>query len=279
MPFFQNVFDFEFRPSMIGADRDYQPGWKIKGNTNRSDYMFSGNSGNFNLGANDTLTINYAYDPEFKNYAALPITITAASMTNVTPTEVVSSLNNNAIFAGLFVASAVPSLNNPNSPNKILIKGNKSRGNFRAYISNTSAETILKFNKNAPVAELPTLFEKYSIANRFAYPEFGPDRLILLDTSNSVDQAVITAAGFDYNSPKEDWQLLSGASDAYWFYNKTYNASAPGSGLISTEIKYPAGATAGFAAKKTYYLYSGALLTAVMETPYVITSGDLVTPP
>lgn len=279
MPFFQNVFDFEFRPSLIGADRDYQTGWKIKGNTNRSDYMLSSSSGNFNFGANNVLTINYAYDPDFKNYAALPVTITATSITNATATEVVSSLNNNAIFASLFTASAVPSLNSPNSPSKILIKASKSRGNFRAYISNSSAETVLKFNKNAPVAELPKLFEKYSIDNRFAYPEYGPDRLILLDTSNSVDQAIITAAGFDYSSPKADWQLLAGSSDGYWFYKKSYNTSAPGSGQISAEIKYPAGATAGFASMKTYYLYSGALCTAIMQTPYVLTSGDLVTPP
>lgn len=273
MPFFQNVFDFEFRPSLIGADRDYQTGWKIKGNTNRSDYMISGGSGNFNFGANNVLTINYAYDPDFKNYAALPITITAATITNATATEVVNSLNGNSIFSTLFVASAVPSSNSPNSPSKILIKANRSRGNFRAYISNGSAETVLKFNKNAPVAELPTLFEKYSIDNRFAYPEYGPDRLILLDTSNPVDQAVITSAGFDYTSPKADWQLLAGSSDGFWFYKRTYI-----SGVISSEIKYPAGSDIGFAAKKTYYAYNGSDLIGIMETPYVLASGDLITP-
>ena len=186
MPFFQNVYDFEFRPTLIGSDRQYQTGWKLKANTNRSDYMLSGNAEPFNLTGNDVLTINYCYDPSFVNYASLPITITATAIGATTAQEVVNSLNGNATFAGLFVASLYPSSNVPTSPNKILIKGLRSKGNFRAYVSNTSAETIISFNKNAPIAELPTLFEKYTIANRFAYPNLGADRIIKLNITFSI---------------------------------------------------------------------------------------------
>lgn len=274
MPFFQNVYDFEFRPTLIGSDRQYQTGWKLKANTNRSDYMLSGNTEPFNLTGNNILTLNYCYDPNFVNYAALPITISAATIGATTAQEIVNSLNGNATFASLFVASLYPSSNVPTSPNKILIKGLRSKGNFRAYVSNTSAETIISFNKHAPIAELPTLFEKYTIANRFAYPNLGADRIIKLNTGVTYEAALITAAGLNPSSPTPDWQLLAGSSDAYWFYNRTYT-----SGVIATEIKYPAGATAGFLAKKTYYVYSGTDLTGVMETPYVLTSGDLITPP
>lgn len=274
MPFFQNVYDFEFRPTLIGSDRQYQTGWKLKANTNRSDYMLSGNIEPYNLSGNNILTLNYCYDPNFVNYASLPVTISASSLSSATAQEVVTSLNSNSNFSSLFVALVYPSSNVPTSPNKILIKGLRSKGNFRAYVSNTSAETILSFNKNAPIAELPTLFEKYTVANRFAYPNLGADRIIKLNTSDTYEASLITAAGLNPSSPTPDWKLLAGSSDSYWFYNRTYT-----SGVISSEIKYPAGATAGFLAKKTFYLYSGSDLTAVMETPYVLASGDLVTPP
>lgn len=274
MSFFQNVFDFEFRPTLFGADRQYQMNWKIPANANRSDYMLSGNAEDYNLSTQPNLTINYAYDPDFMNFSSLTISVAGATAAATKATEVVAALNGNATFAGLFVASLYPSNKLPGSPNKILIKGLRSKGNFRAYISNSGAETILGFNKNAPVRELPSVFEKYSIDRRFEYPTLGPDRIVLLDTGNSVDQAIINAAGFDYTNPTPDWKLLAGFNDAFWFYKKSYT-----SGQITTEIKYPAGAQEGYLAKKTYYEYSGSDLIGVMETPYVIASGDLITPP
>lgn len=274
MPFFQNVFDFEFRPSLIGSDRQYQTGWKIKGNTNRSDYMLSHAAEPYNLTASNILTFNYAYDIKFMNYASLSVALNGASLAAVTAHEVVNSLNTNAIFADLFTAIVYPSTDNSSINNKVLIKGKKNRATWRAYISNTSAETILNFNKNAPVAELPNLFTKYDIQQRFAYPELGGDRLILLNPANPIDAAIITAAGFNPASPKADWELLAGSSDAYWFYKKTYVA-----GNLTEEIKYPAGAGVGAAAKKTFYGYDGGgNLIKVCETPYVLQSGDLVTP-
>lgn len=274
MPFFQNVFDFEFRPSLIGSDRQYQTGWKIKGNTNRSDYMVNHAVEPYNLTASNILTINYAFDSHLLNYASISITLSGASLAAVTAQEVVNSLNGNATFADLFTAIAYPASSSAGSLNKILIKSKRDRAIWRAYISNTSAETILNFNKMAPVAELPSLFEKYDISKRFSNQDLGSERLIVLNPANLVDAAIISAAGFNPASPKADWQLLAGSSDAYWFYKKTYAA-----GLLTEEIKYPAGAGVGSAAKKTYFGYDGGgNLIKVCETPYVLQSGDLVTP-
>jgi hypothetical protein len=274
MSFFQNVFDFEFRPTLFGADRQYQMSWKLPANANRSDYMLSGNAETYNLSAAPNLTINYAYDPDFKNYSSLTVNVAGATAAATKASEVVAALNANATFASLFSAVLYPSNKLPGALNKVLIKGLRSRGNFRAYISNTSAETIIGFNKNAPVRELPSLFEKYTITNLFAYPNLGPDRIILLDPGVTADAAIITAAGFNPASPTPDWELLAGLNDAFWFYKRTYS-----SGVLTTEIKYPAGASAGDLAKKTYYTYSGSDLIEVMETPYVLQSGDLITPP
>jgi len=274
MSFFQNVFDFEFRPTLLGADRQYQVGWKLAANANRSDYMLSGNAGPFDLSALSVLTINYAYDPAFMNFSSLAISVAGATPAVTTPEEVITLLNSDDTFSSLFLATLYPSTTIAGSPNKILIKGKRSRGNFRAYISNTGAEQIIQFNKHAPISELPSYFERYTIDERFNYPKIGPDRVIMLNPADSYEASLIDAAGYNSASPKADWQLLYGQNDAYWFYKRTYVASK-----LATEIKYPAGAVAGDLAKKTQYEYSGSDLVAITEIPYVLQSGDLVTPP
>jgi hypothetical protein len=141
-------------------------------------------------------------------------------------------------------------------------------------VSNSGAETKIKFNKNAPVRELPSYFEKYSIENRFLNQEKAPNYLILLNPSNSVDADVISAAGLDPLSPTPDWRLLSGSNDAYWFYKRAYE-----NGQIVSEIKYPAGANVGDLAKKTFYTYEDSDLVECMEVPYILENSDLMTPP
>lgn len=265
MSFFQNVLEAEFRGSLFSADRRLQSNFKIAPNTNGSMYMLAGNSSPYNLTGNTTLSINYAYDPALLGYATVAINVSGATVSATTSQEIATALNANQIFSENFRAVA-------NSEN-LLIKGIKNRANFKAYIANTGAEKIIGFNKKAPVAELPSYFERFSFENRFNYPDLGPHRLVLLDPSDPTDAAIITAAGLDPTTPTPDWQLLKGCNDAFWFYKRTYT-----SGQLSSEIKYPAGATEGDLAKKTYYEYDGSDLVAIMETPYILQSGDLLTP-
>lgn len=274
MSFFQNVFDFEFRPSLLGADRQYSMSWRLPANANRSDYMLSGNAEVFDLSSLNELTINYAYDPSFQNYSTLVVNVAGVDATNTKAIEVVTLLNADATFSSLFTASLYPSTTIPGSANKILIKGLRSRGNFRAYVSNSGAEQLIQFNKSAPIRELPSYFEKYDIDERFNYPTLGPDRVLLLNPADSYEASLITAAGFNPLAPLADWQLLRGQNDAFWFYKRTYSGS-----VLVSEIKYPTGAVAGDLAKKTQYQYSGSDLIAITEIPYVLQSGDLITPP
>jgi hypothetical protein len=95
----------------------------------------------------------------------------------------------------------------------------------------------------------------------------------LLDTSNTIEADYIDAAGFDSSSPTPDWQLLRGCNDQYMFTKRVYT-----SGFVSTEIKYPAGASIGDAAFKTTYEYSGSDLIGICQIPYIIASGDLISP-
>ena len=274
MAFFQNVFDFEFRPTLFGADRQYQMSFRLPANANRSDYMLSGLAEPYNFATYNTITINYAIDTNFVNYCPIIVNVAGATAAATTATEVATAMNSNSYFSAIFSAHVYPSTGVAGSANKVLITGKQSRGIFRAYISNNGAESVIRFNKNAPVRELPSLYSKYTIANRFNYPNLGPDRIIQLSPADPMDATIITDAGFNPSSPKADWQLLQGVNDAFFFYKRTYSG-----GVITQEIKYYAGASAGDLAKKTYYTYSGSDLVGVMGTPYVLQSGDLITPP
>ena len=145
------------------------------------------------------------------------------------------------------------------------------------YISNSSAETLMGFNKKAGVAELPLYFQRDTILNRFNYPN-NMCNLILLDPENQVDAAIITAAGFDPTSPKADWELLRGrASGIYTFKKQTVDDE----GRIVEIIEYPAGALVGDLARKTIYTFTDTNTEPdeIFQIPHVLTSDDLITPP
>ena len=273
MSFFMNVFDFEFRGSLLTADRQYTPTFKAPANVNRSDYILSGNAEPYNLSSESNLTLSFCFDSQFLNYSNVTVNVVGASPSATTAAEIVTALNSNNAFSSFFVAQTFTTNMYNVTGKKILIKSVKPKSNFKAYVVNSSAEGIIGFNKNAPIAELPSYFERYSIANRFNYPDLV-ERLLLLNTSNSIEGDYIDAAGFDSSSPKADWQLLKGCNDQYMFTKKIYT-----SGLISAEIKYPAGASEGDAAFKTTYQYTGSSLIGICEIPHIIASGDLITPP
>ena len=274
MPFFMNVYDFEFRGSLLSADRQYQQTFKIKANTNRSDYILSGNTEPYNFSSETDLTISFCYDVEQVNYANVTIDISGSTASATTAAEVVTALNADNLFSTFFTASVFKTNIIGVTGNKVLIKSKKPKSNFKAHVVNSSAEEFIQFNKFAPIQELPTYFERYDISQRFNFPDLGSERVILLDTSNPIEADYIDAAGFDHSAPSADWQLLKGCNDQYMFTKKVYT-----SGLIITEIKYPAGASEGDAAFKTTYEYSGSDLIGICQIPYVISSGDLITPP
>ena len=274
MPFFMNVYDFEFRGSLLSADRQYQQTFKIKANTNRSDYILSGNTEPYDFSSETDLTISFCYDVEQVNYANVTIDISGSTASATTAAEVVTALNADNLFSTFFTASVFKTNIIGVTGNKVLIKSKKPKSNFKAHVVNSSAEGFIQFNKFAPIQELPTYFERYDIAKRFNFTDLGSERIVLLDTSNTIEADYIDAAGFNYSAPSADWQLLKGCNDQYMFTKKVYT-----SGLVSAEIKYPAGASEGDAAFKTTYQYTGSSLIGICEIPHIIASGDLITPP
>jgi len=188
MSFYQNPFNSDFIGTWVLADRKHIPDYKIAYNYGRGDiqatawaegpYDLTGNDGDGN--PKDELTIIYAIDiPSFKKWASLTIDIGAgaAVSTAVTAHEIVSNLNANATFAGLFTAvverfqSGEPRVTIKALRDSTKIKfyigmydNSGSRPYFRAA---GGAETELKFNFKAGVGEAPTYFDRHTIDQRY----------------------------------------------------------------------------------------------------------------
>jgi len=273
MSFFMNVYDFEFRGSLLSADRQYQQTFKIKANTNRPDYILSGNAEPYDFSSEANLKLSFCYDVNQVNYAEVTVNIAGSDAGNTSAADVVTALNQDDMFSTFFLAKVFKTNNVGVTGNKVLITSKKAKPNFKAYVVNSGAESVIQFNKFAPIEELPSYFERYDIAQRFNYADLGSERLLLLDTGNSIEADYITAAGLNPSSPTPDWQLLRGCNDQYMFTKRVFT-----SGVLVTEIKYPAGASIGDAALKTTYQYDGVDVVGICQIPYVIASGDLITP-
>lgn len=283
MPFFQNVFDSEFRGNLLLADRQYSLNFNVRSNLpNSSQAMTSWNPEFYDVSSNSTLTLKYSFDSG-RTWTSLAVNVStgAVNTSAATALEVATALNNNATFAALFTAS----MNNDNKPapnNYVIIKSRRPRTGFKVYVVNGGAEIALRFNKKAGVAELPTYFSRHTIANVTTFTD-SVGMLIQLDPDNStnpsgylVDRQIITEAGLNYAVVQADWQLLKGRSGLFQFQK----ISVDGSDRITEVIEYSAGATVGDLSKKIIYTYTGSNTnpSTIVELPYVITNSDLVTP-
>jgi hypothetical protein len=278
MPYFANPFDQEFRGNWLLEDVQYSIAFSVPANTNRSDLMYAWNPEPYNFTVHGSiLSINYAYDLNMKNYSNLQIDVAGLSPAATTATEVAAKLNANAIFTDNFQAYTQNSSRGTvdfGPLQTVVIKTTKrAKQSIRVYIDNTGAESAIFFNQKVGVAQLPSYFARHTIANRFTYPD-SCGMLVQLDPTIPTDAQVITAAGQNPSIVLADWQLLRGRSLAFPFQKNTYTGTQ-----LTFSINYNAGAQAGDAATKTEYTYdgSGNILTKV-TIPYVLTSGDLITP-
>ena len=87
--------------------------------------------------------------------------VAGANPAATTAFEIVAILNANASFNSWYVASVY-------SGNKVGIRQKKPVVSFHTYISGSSAEHKLRFNKQIGIADIPSYFEKDTIDNRFA---------------------------------------------------------------------------------------------------------------
>jgi hypothetical protein len=237
-------------------------------------------------------------DPTSKNWVNLSINLTentyalldpSPNESQIEPWQIVSILNANPDFSSYFTATLQT---NPSSTakTKIAIRQKYDSSRMKFFVLNGQAETVLKFNARAGVAQLPDYFAKCKI--------WGGDMtdisdesysLVLLTPSNSygdldVDNDIIDNAtdpkgnllGFDSNTFKADWELLAGrGSGLYTFKKQTIDESD----RISEIIEYGTGASAGELCRKTNYTYTGSNKNpdTITQIPYILQAGDLLT--
>lgn len=276
MAFFQNLFNQEFRGNWVLGDRQYSLTFSCPANQNTSDLQLAYNEGPWDFSEDEdsgVLTLNYAWDPDYKNYIKLDIDVSGVDSSNTTPSEVIDILNSNETFSSMFVAE----LNNKLT--SVLIKSKPSRIKkiIKLWISNTGAEKNMRFNKNAGVAELPSYFARHTIENRFNYPDSTGSLILLDETDNVIDIPIIEDAGYDPGVMKDDWQLLEGRASGLFTFQKM---TIDGNDRITQIIEYPAGAKAGDFSRKIKYTYTGTNTnpSQVTEIPYVLSDEDLITP-
>lgn len=271
MSFFQNVFDQEFQGYLVLGDRQASITYKVPANKNSQSKQIAWNAGPYDFSVSNLLTLNYSWDREFKVWSSVSVNVSGLVASETHATEVADKLNQNSIFSDLLIASA----ENFNGSKTVTISKNPiKKQDIKIYFNNDGAETKLKFNKYAGVAELPEYFQKHTIDNKSNYVD-SIGTLIKLDEGDATDQVIIQDAGFSL-TPKDDYELLRGRSGLFMFKNITVD----GSDRITQTIEYPAGALAGDFARKTNYTYSGANLnpSSITEIPYVLTDSDLIIP-
>jgi hypothetical protein len=273
MPFFQNVFDQEYQGFLLLSDRKLSPTFKVAPNKNHQSKQVAWNPGPYDLSASASLEFNFCWDKEFKNWASVSIDVAGSNPSSTTVKEVVDKLNADPTFSSLFSA-AVASVEGQATVS--VAKRESKKQTVRIYFGNGGAEVALGFNKQAGVSELPEYFSRHTIENRFNY-EDSAGMLIRLDESDATDQAIIENSGFDPSEMKADWQLIKGRGAGLFTFQKL---TVDASDRITQIIEYPAGAVEGDFARKIQYAYSGSNTnpSQVTEIPYVLQSGDLVTP-
>lgn len=273
MSFFQNLFDQEFQGYLILADRKLAPTFKVAANQNLQSKQVAWNKGPYDFSASGRryLKFNFAWDVNFKAWAQVDIDVSGDDISSTLPAEVVSALNDDPVFSSTLLAS-VTKMDDGES---VLISKKTSK-NVKFYFSNNGAEEVLGFNKRAGVAELPSYFERHTIANVNQFDD-STGILIHLDETDPIDQVIIQSAGFDPGSMKADWQLLRGRGSGLFTFKKQ---TVDGSDRVTQIIEYPAGSMAGDFARKINYSYTSTNKSpdSVTEVPYVLTEVDLITP-
>lgn len=202
MSFFQNLFDEYEGTWSLGDNYKYSLTFKVPGNKNRPESFICWNVEPYDFSSFPNLTFNFAIDGEFKNWASFTVNVAGATASNTKAAEIRDILNANSNFSSWFTAGIMAA--DKLSPlNRVYIRQKRPVTQFRFYVSNTSAETKLRFNKYGGIADIPTYFDRDTIANRFNTTEAN-NKLIRLSypiLSNTVaNPTVITSPSHGLSS-------------------------------------------------------------------------------
>jgi len=184
MAYFLNPFAEEFRGNLLLADRGHALTYVIRPNNGRTtEIVFSHatpTSDVFDLAGSDAnggdksvLTLSICVDN--RRYNDLTVDIAGATPAATTISEIVTLLNADSLFSSYFTAAYEFLHKTDQIPLRVSIKCKKQLTKF--YVKNKGAESVLKFNAKAGVADIPTYFLRHVIGNE-SYAEG--------ETSNSI---------------------------------------------------------------------------------------------
>lgn len=197
MAYFLNPFAEEFRGNLNVADRGHAISFVIRPNNGRTvDIVFShanpAPSTTFDLSGSDgnggdksVLTLSICVDAKRYNDLSVDIAGTTASATTVS--EIVALLNADPMFASYFEAAPEFLQKYDRFPLRVSIKCKKQLTKF--YVKNTGAESVLKFNAKAGVAELPEYFERHAIGNE-SYPDGETSNSLIILSKRIISNTV-----------------------------------------------------------------------------------------
>lgn len=280
MPFYMNPFNQEFRGSLVLSDRQYTITFSVPANVN-GEWAVAWNNETYDLSTYNTLTFYVSNNG--KDYGKFTVNVAGATASATTALEVVTILNANSSFSQYFTAETVKP--NP-STTTVRIHFLRGQNGGKYFIENSGAECKLRFNKKAGIAEIPSYFSRHTLFNSsYTTDASVVPQLILLDgtdTATDGDRAIIREflnnSSWTNSDLKADYQLLAGRSGIFIFRKTTVDSNSPV--RPSVVIEYHAGAKAGDLAKRITYKYSTTTNTVLeyTEEPYVLQSGDLITP-
>jgi hypothetical protein len=161
MSYFQNLFNDYYGYYTAGDSSSFKLTFKVPANKNHGEFFINWNTGPYDFTSfGSNLTFNFAFDPSFKNWSTFTVDVAGVDSAATTVYEIVDILNNNSNFKDWYTAGIY-------NKNQIGIRQKRPSTQFHTYISNSSAEFTLKFNKNAGIADIPSYFDKDTIDNRF----------------------------------------------------------------------------------------------------------------
>lgn len=279
MPYFQNVSDQEFFTEMLF---DTRLAVKIPANVNRATRMVAWNPEPYDLSQATRFAICVKPSQFGTGYVRIEVALTADAA--ATAAEVADQLNDDSLFAAYFAASTIAIAGR----NHLLIAALDPKIGFRAYVPNTvnrgfpeqSAEWVLRFNKKAPLAQLPAYYRRHTIDYYVSGDSYEFGTQMLLEIVQPDEDFILTDAGLT-TVASADWQLLKGESGKFLTSRTTTDTSNGNRPLV--KLEFETGSVAGDLARRTTYVYNSGNTTAnanrVYEEPYTLLAADLIPPP
>jgi len=312
MSYYQNPFAEEFRGNWVLGDRQQALTFPCPSNAGRSaDLITVWNEGPYDLAGNDTdgvdksilnLVFSTASGNLFKQWTVLGIDVAGAVPGVTTPAEIAAILNANVTFTTFFTVNLISTMLSPfgatvstsrgsdlfpSGSDRLVIKVNTGK-QVKFYVRNGQAESVLRFNARAGVAELPSYFDRHTVSNIYAF-EDCQNAIIGLDMALNIDKAVVTNATdakgniLGYTTTiQPDWKLLKGRSGIFNVQVISF-VNAPGADYrIAQIIEFPAGAKVGDMSRRITYKYPAVAVTQpnqIFECPYQLTSAEIAATP